>query len=131
MNRRAIPVGLLAVALIVLAVVLVSSGGGGQEIEITKGEPFRAGPPVTRDLAYVAEQQRRLDRHPELERLARPPESLGAGGEEESAGETEGEPSEDVPTTAVAGDAPVDTDLKEKPRPGGATSQPSQSGRAA
>src|SRR3954451_23043174 len=127
MNRRAIPVGLLAVALIVPAVVLVSSGGAGQEVEITKGEPFRAGPPVTRDLAYVAEQQRRLDRHPELERRlerqARPPESLGAEGEEGSAEEAEQREQADqgesaAPTTAVAGDAPVDTNIKEKPEPG-------------
>src|SRR3954447_5962485 len=132
MNRRAIPAGLLAVALIVLAVVLVSSGGGGQEVEITKGEPFLAGPPVTRDLAYVAEQQRRLDRHPELERRARPPESLGAEDEEASAEETEGgSGAEEGPATAAAGDAPVDANIKEKPEPGEGTEQTRQSAPAA
>src|SRR6478672_10786150 len=119
MKRRAIFAGLLAVALGALAVALASSGNGGQETEITQGKPFSGGSPVTRTVASIAAKQRYLDRHPEIERRA---ERKTAA--DEAAREQEGEAagaeqaSGERPLAAAPGDAPVETDIREKPEPG-------------
>src|SRR5689334_24571015 len=67
MNRRAILAGLLAAALIVLAVILVSSGGRQDASSIT-GQTFRGEAGITRSVADLRSDQRYLDRHPEIER---------------------------------------------------------------
>jgi hypothetical protein len=146
MNRRAILAGLLAVGLIVLVVVLASSGGDGQETEITQGKPFTGRSSVTRSVASIAASQRYLDRHPEIERraereaaaeeaageqageaeqseegeAAQGEEGEAAGGEEEAGGER--------PLAAAPGDAPLETDIREKPEPGEETGPSRQPG---
>ena len=137
MNRRGMIGGLLVVALVALVAVLVSSGGGGgRDTEITKGEPFAGGSPVTRDLASITGEQRYLDRHPEVERgleqqasaeeAAR--EQAGgeqAGGEEAAGGEAAGEPGaaegdqeeESGEQAEQAGEEPVGEEESEGPTP--------------
>ena len=88
MNRRAILAGLLAVGLIVLVVVLASSGGDGQETEITQGKPITGSSSVTRSVASIAASQRYLDRHPEIERRAER-EAAAEEAAREQAGEAE------------------------------------------
>src|SRR5262245_51020954 len=154
MNRRAGLGGLLAAALTALVVILATSGGAGVKIEVTKGEPFQGASPVTRDVAYIAAQQRYLDRHPDverrLERQSAVQEAAREGavdkgvedaGEEEqdrarAAGEEQGGESDEPggsehPLAAAPGDAPLETDIKEKPEPGEGTDQNRQSASAA
>jgi Bacterial Ig-like domain len=156
MKRRTVLAGLLIVALAALVTVLLRSGsGGGEGTEITKGKPFRGESPVTRSVAWIRAQQRHLNRHPQIERRlerqaamaeAAREEAAGeageeseaageeeqAGGEEESeaAGEGESEAGE-RPLAAAPGDAPVETDIREKPEPGEETGPPRQDGTPA
>jgi hypothetical protein len=123
MKRRPILAGILIVVLATLVVVLVrsGSGGGGEGVEITKGKPFRGESPVTRSVASIAARQRFLDRNPEIELRAEreadaDEEAREEGGEESAAGERL------VP--AAPGDAPLETDIKEKPEPGEETGPP-------
>jgi hypothetical protein len=132
MNRRAVLGGLLALALVALVVALATSGGGGgHEIEVSKGKPFQGHSPVTRDVAYIAAQQRYLNRHPEVERQleqqanAQEVAREGVGGEGGQA--TEAEHGGTRPLAAAPGDAPVENDIKEKPEPGEGTYRTRQS----
>ena len=171
MKRRAILAGLLALALIGLAVLLASSGGGGQETEITQGKPFTGNSPVTRSVASIAASQRYLDRHPEIQRRAereaeadeaareeaareqageaaekepeaeadQDAEAEGEGeqgaeteqGEEGEAAATAKEPAGERPLAAAPGDAPLETDIREKPEPGEESGPPRQEAPAA
>ena len=154
MNRRAILAGLLAVGLIVLVVILASSGGDGQETESTQGKPFTGNAPVTRSVASIAASQRHLDRHPEIQRLAErqaaaeeaareragepeqseegEPEQSEEGeaeqGEEGETGGGEEEAGGERPLAAAPGDAPLETDIREKPEPGEETGPSRQPG---
>jgi hypothetical protein len=145
MNRRAILAGLLAVALVALVLVLASSGGGGQAIEITEGKPFTGDAGVTRSVASIAASQRYLDRNPEIqrraEREAAADEAAREGAAREQAGEPAGEESEaagreeesggERPLAAAPGDAPLETDIREKPEPGEETGPSREPGPAA
>src|SRR6476660_6067101 len=130
MKRRAIFAGLLAVSLVALAVALASSGNGGQETEITQGKPFTGSSPVTRTVASIAAKPRYLDRHPEIERRA---ERKTAADEAARAqeGDAAGEEGGVRPLAAVPGDAPVETDIREKPEPGEETDPSRQAGSQA
>jgi Bacterial Ig-like domain len=136
MKRRAIVAGLLVVALVALVVVLVAGGADRQEAELTKGKPITGDTPVTRSVAWIRGRQEYLDRHPEIERRAEREaaaeeaarEAAGeqeeaAGEETEAAGEGEEAAAEESaarerPLDAAPGDAPLETDIKEKPEPG-------------
>jgi hypothetical protein len=154
MKRRSMLAGLLIVLLAVLVVVAVRSGsGGGEGSEITKGKPFRGGAPVTRSIASIAGQQRHLDQHPEIERRLEREAATAEAAREEAAGEEgeasteEGQESEDgqeseegqeseaegehLVLKAPAGDAPVETDIREKPEPGEETGPSRQAGTPA
>jgi hypothetical protein len=137
MKPRAVLAGFLVVVLAVIAVALLLSGGGGQENERVTGKPFKGGSPVARDVAWIAGQQRYLDRHPEIERrldreASAKDESEAGGEEEEEGGPAGGEPEEsERPLAAATGDAPLDTDIREKPEPGEGTGHSRQSAPAA
>jgi hypothetical protein len=156
MNRRAILAGLLAVGLIVMVVVLASSGGDGQGTEITQGKPFTGSSSVTRSIASIAASQRYLDRHPEIERRAerqaaaeeaareqageaeqgdegeaeQGEEGAEQSGEGEAAGGEE-EAGGERPLAAAPGDVPLETDIREKPEPGEETGPSRQAGQPA
>jgi hypothetical protein len=121
MKRRAILAGLLAVALVALAVVLTRSGGGEQEALSTKGDPFTGAPGVSRSMASIKARQRYRDRHPEIER--RRTAELAS---EEAAREEEGEAAAEP-----AAGSEVDTDIREKPEPGEGGMPPKRAGPAA
>jgi hypothetical protein len=137
MKRRAILAGLLAVALVALALALASSGNDGQGTEITQGKPFTGGSPVTRSVASIAAGQRYMDRHPEIERRAETEAASEEAAREEEARKQErevageGESVGDRPLAAAAGDAPVETDIREKPEPGEETGPSRQAGSPA
>ncbi|HEY6653893.1 MAG TPA: Ig-like domain-containing protein [Solirubrobacterales bacterium] len=68
MKRGTLLAGLLAIALVALAVVLITSGGGGEEEVALKGQPFTGEPGVTRSVSSIKARQRYLDAHPEIDR---------------------------------------------------------------
>src|SRR3954449_11440040 len=68
MNRRAVLAGLLAIALAAVAVALVRSGSGGNEVEAMRGKPFTGDRGLSRTVASIKARQRHLDAHPEIER---------------------------------------------------------------
>jgi hypothetical protein len=119
MKRRAFLAGLLAIALVVLAVVLISPGGGGDQVAVVHGRPFTGVAGVTRSVAAINAQQRYLDAHPEIERrrdrelAADEAAREEANGEEESAAEPE-----------HAAEAEADTNIREKPEPPGEGAMP-------
>src|SRR6476659_9912223 len=130
MKRRAIFAGLLAVSLVALVVALASSGNGGQETEITQGKPFTGSPPVTRIVDSIAAKQRYLDRHPEIEQRAERKTAADEAAREQE-GDATGEEGGVRPLAAAPGDAPVETDIREKPEPGEETGPSRQAGSPA
>jgi hypothetical protein len=137
MKRRAILLGLLAFALVAMVVVLASSGNDGQKAEITQGKPFTGSFPVTRTVASIAAKQRYLDRHPEIERRAERKAAADEAAREQEAREREGgaageeQAGGERPLAAAPGDAPLKTDIREKPEPGEETGQSRQAGSPA
>src|SRR6478735_4828523 len=121
MKRSAIFAGLLAVSPVALVVALASSGNGVQATEITQGKPFTGSSPVTRSVASIAARQRYLDRHPAIERRAEREAAADEAAREEEArgqdGEAAGEKKArgERPVAAAPGDAPLETDIREKP----------------
>jgi len=147
MTRRATLAVLLLVGLIVLAVVLVSAGGGGKEAESIKGSPFTGAPGVVRSVASINARQRYLDAHPEIERrrderlaadeAAREAANAEAETEEaeseeseEPSGEAEEPPGEEAPSAEGeagaerAAESEADSNIREKPEPPGEGAMP-------
>jgi hypothetical protein len=133
MKRRATLAGLLAVALVALAVVLARSGGDGQETLALKGTPFTGDPGVTQSVASIKGRQRYRNRHPEIERrrtavlaaqeAARERREEAAreeepAEEEESVEEEESAEEEEAAAEPAVAGAEADSDIREKPEPG-------------
>ncbi len=111
MNRRTILAGLLIVVLAVLAVVLVRSGGGGQEAEAVKGQPWTGSEGRTVNVAKLAGASSEV----------RPAAALEPDADAESEEAAEG---------AEATAAAVGSDVREKPEPGEESGPPKRAGPA-
>jgi hypothetical protein len=130
MKRRALFAVLLALAIVALA--LVRSGGNRQEAEVTRGSPFTGEAPVTRSVAWIEARQRRLDRQPEAATREAAAERQAAAREavrEEA--QAAGEEATAVGEEAQPADAPVETNIREKPEPGEETGPPRSAASAA